>query len=71
MRRIPASIRTLLALGAIAGLQGCASGSSSGSRASVGSGDYYGGSIHRNTFPETFGGGGGPGAIGRPDRQRF
>ena len=70
MRRIPASIRTLLVLGAIAGLQGCAAGSSSGSRSSADSGDYYRGSIHRNTFPETFGGGG-PGAIGRPDRQRF
>ena len=70
MRCIPASLRTLFVLGALAGLLGCAGGSSSGSRSSANSGDYYRGSIHRNTFPETFGGGG-PGAIGRPDRQRF
>jgi hypothetical protein len=49
----------------------CACASSSGDRDQRSrNDDYYGGSIHRNTFPETFGAGG-PGRIGRPDRARF
>jgi len=59
----------VLVLG-LASLSACAGSGSSGSKGSSRRGDYYGGSIHRNSFPETFGGGG-PGRIGRPDRYRY
>jgi len=58
----------LLALAALCACAGSPGGSAEES--SSRSGEYYGGSIHRNSFPETFGGGG-PGRIGRPDRYRF
>ena len=52
-------------------LAACASNGSSSDRDRRDSGEYYrGDTIHSNSFPETFGGGG-PEAIGRPERQRF
>lgn len=67
MKRVVRLVRIAAVLCALASLCACAGSSRD---LSSGSGDYYGGSIHRNSFPETFGGGG-PGRIGRPDRDRF
>ncbi|MCG8591708.1 MAG: hypothetical protein MJE66_20610 [Proteobacteria bacterium] len=48
----------------------CASGGSERPRRD--SAEYYRTeSIHRSSFPDTFGGAGGPGQVGRPDRQRY
>lgn len=69
MRHPVAGARAAALLGALLAVGACAS-SGDDRRESPRSGDYYGGSIHRNAFPETFGGGG-PGRIGRPDRARY
>jgi hypothetical protein len=69
VRRARPGTRAAALLCALATLGACAS-SGDARRDGSRNGDYYGGSIHRNAFPETFGGGG-PGRIGRPDRARY